>query len=163
MKRILIFFLSTLIIFSSISYNVSAESKEDSVPYIVDFTLTPYDNMKDINENIKASDLIIMYDLSLSRTGTILNITGNTSCVANVVKCGFKDLMVQRRKTSSDSWKDYFDIGDAFANAIAANLDMNVSVAAGYQYRVTCKHYAKKSLLSVETVPNVSNIVSTPS
>lgn len=162
MKKIIAFFLTILLILTPINYNASAKSNEEPTPYVVDFTITPRDAVNVTDENIRATGLIVLYDLSLSRTGTILNITGNTSCIGSVVKCGFKDLMVQRRKTSSDSWKDYFDIGDVYANTVAANLDMDVSVASGYQYRITCKHYAKKSLLSVETISNVSNIATTP-
>ncbi len=161
MKRIITLLLSLVLMFSFFNLNVIATNDENFTPYVVDFTLTPDSNVETFQDNTRASDLIYRYGLSLSRSGTILTISGTTRCVVDVVKCGFKDLMVQRRKTSSDSWKDYFDIGDVYADTVAVNLNMDVSVAAGYQYRVTCKHYAKKSLLSVETVSNVSNIVST--
>lgn len=161
MKKTITLFLSLALMFSFFNLNVIATSNDDFKPYIVNFTITPISDEEEVTDNTRASDLIYAYGLSLSRSGTLLTITGTTRCVVDVVKCGFKDLMVQRRKTSSDSWKDYFDIGDVYANTVAANLNMDVSVAAGYQYRVTCKHYAKKNILSIETLSNVSNIVST--
>ncbi len=163
MKRIISMLLSFALMFSFFTFNVIATTDEDFTPYIVDFNITTdITSTEALNENTRASDLIYFYGLSLSRTGTMLKITGSTHCVMGVVKCGFKDLMIQRRKTSSDSWKDYFEIGDVYAESVAANLDMDVSVASGYQYRVTCKHYAKKNLLTVETVSNISNIATTP-
>lgn len=161
MKRTITFFLSAILMVSFFNFNTFATSDESFIPYITDFSLTSNTDTHITNENNRASGLILSYSIHLTKTGTKLNITGLTFCSVDVVKCGFKDLMVQRRQTSSDSWKNYFDIGDVYADTAGANLDMTVSVAAGYQYRVTCKHYAKKNLLSVQTISNISNIVTT--
>ncbi len=160
MKRIVAYLLSIVLMFSFYNLNVLA-AKDDDSPYIVEFKLTSDIDENLVNEETRASGLILAYDLTLTKTGSKLNICGFTKGSIYVVKSGFKDLMVQRRKTSSDPWKDYFDIGDVYADTVAANLDMTVSVTANYQYRITCKHYAKKSLLSVETISNISNIVTT--
>lgn len=162
MKKTITLILSLALMFSFFNLNVIATNNEEITPYIVKSSITPISDEEVFTDSTRASDLIYAYGLSLSRNGTILTITGSTRCVMGVVKSGFKDLMVQRRKTSSDSWKNYFDIGDLYAEAAAAYLDMDVSVASGYQYRITCKHYAKKNILSVETVSNVSNIATTP-
>ena len=47
----------------------------------------------------------------------------------------------------------------AFINSMFAAFAGAVSVAAGYQYRISCKHYAKKSLLVTQNISNTSNVV----
>ncbi|MBQ6018626.1 MAG: hypothetical protein IJL26_00470 [Clostridia bacterium] len=38
-------------------------------------------------------------------------------------------------------------------------ISKSLTVTSGYQYRVTCTHYAKKSLLSTQKINNTSNTV----
>jgi hypothetical protein len=112
------------------------------------------------NNEIQTSGLIYRYNLSLSKkNNTTVIINGLTDCDPVVVKCGFKNLKVQRRANSSSSWTDYHDYGndyiDSFTNAICKEL----SVDPGYQYRATCIHYAKKNILNTQTISNTSNVV----
>lgn len=159
MKRFLSFFLSILLIFPLFVVDVSATEKDILTPYVTDFTLTT-DIVQDSSagDNARAS-LIHSYGLSLSKTGNTLHITGRTYGSTEVVKSGFKDLTIQRRKTSEDSWKDYHDYGNVYIDATGANLDTTLVVESGYQYRISCKHYAKKNIFSVETIANTSGIV----
>lgn len=145
---------------SSLIFEVSATDYEKSSPYVVDFVLTSENEILIENgSETRATDLIFSYGLGLTKSGTTLNITGKTIGSNEVVKAGFKDLEVERRKTSSDSWKTYYDYGNVYRDAGAANLNTTLVVEAGYQYRISCKHYAKKSLLSTQTISNTSNIV----
>ena len=163
MKRMVSLFLSVFMMFSFFVFDASA-IEEDFTPYVISFDLTD-----DIDENIffteenntRATGLISSYGLSLSKTGSTLHITGRTYGTSEVIKSGFKDLMVQRRKTIDDPWEDYYEYGNVYRDTFAAALDTKLAVAANYQYRVTCKHYAKKNILSVQTISNVSNIVTT--
>lgn len=160
MKRFFSFFLCLILIFSSLlAVEVNATEKDDFTPYMVDFTLTT-DVVEDSNvgDNTRAS-LIHSYSLHLTKTGNTLNITGQTHGSTEVVKSGFKDLTIQRRKTSDDSWKDYYEYGNLYADATAANLNTTLVVESGYQYRISCKHYAKKNIFSVQTIANTSGIV----
>lgn len=160
MKKTIAVCLSIILLFSCLVINVSANSDEEFIPYVTSFKVTTERSDLKTEENInRATGLINIYSLSLSKTGTTLNIGGQTLAATGVVKCGFKDLTIQRRKTSSDSWEDYYEYGNVYRDATGANLSTTLVVASGYQYRISCKHYAKKNFLSVQTISNTSNIV----
>ena len=55
--------------------------------------------------------------------------------------------------------KDEAKNNNVYADAGVANLSTTLPIASGYQYRISCKHYAKKNILSVQTIANTSNIV----
>jgi hypothetical protein len=159
MKRYFSVFLCFVLMFSFLS--VEANAAEDNVftPYVVDFSLTTETDEDTSEGNNARASLIHSYSLYLTKTGTTLNITGQTYGSGDVVKAGFKDLTIQRRKTSDDDWEDYYEYGNVYIEATFANLSTTLVVEAGYQYRISCKHYAKKNLLSVQTIANTSNIV----
>lgn len=161
MKKFISIFLSAVMLFSFFAFDASAINDEFE-PYVIDFSITTDFDLSETEETEpRATGLIASYTLSLSKTGSVLHITGRTVGTSEVVKSGFKNLTVQRRKTIDDSWEDYYEYGNVYRDAFLANLDTKLSVAANYQYRVTCKHYAKKNLLSIQTISNVSNIVTT--
>ena len=159
MKRFLSFFLCLILTFSLFVVEVNATEKDVFIPYVIDFTLTTEVNeFSSAGDNARAS-LIHSYRLYLTKTGNTLNITGQTYGSTEVVKAGFKDLTIERRKTSDDSWNDYYEYGNVYVDSVAANLNTTLVVESGYQYRISCKHYAKKNILSVQTIANTSNIV----
>ncbi len=157
MKRCFSFFLSVILMFSVFGYDAIAADPEEFKPYVVDFVLET--EAEESENDTRASGLINMYSLGLSKTGNTLNISGSTRCSVDVVKCGFKNLVIQRRKTSADSWKEYYDYGNAYTESTVASLSTTLVVESGYQYRISCKHYAKKSLLVTQSISNTSNIV----
>ena len=106
-----------------------------------------------------ASGLITVYAISASKSGSNLIITGLTSCTAEVVKCGFTKVTIQQRKNSSSSWSNYQSSSSLYNDGGIYNLKKTLAVTKGYQYRVTCTHYAKKSLFSTEKIDNTSNTV----
>ncbi len=162
MKRIVSFLLCFITILSFFTFSTSAVETENFVPYVVDFTLTSDIETVSADENsTRATGLINSYSLYLTKTGSTLHITGQTYGSTEVVKAGFKDLTIQRRKTSDYEWEDYYEYGNLYADAFFANLDTTLVVEANYQYRISCKHYAKKNWLMVQTVANTSNIVTT--
>lgn len=161
MKRAVSFFLSIVMMFSFFAFDTLA-TDDGFEPYVIDFSLLPdFDFDSDDENSSRATGLITSYVLSLSKTGSVLHIVGGTYGTSQVVKSGFKDLTVQRRKSTNDSWTDYYEYGNVYIDAFMATVDTKLAVAANYQYRVTCKHYAKKSLLVTQTISNVSNIVTT--
>ena len=112
------------------------------------------------DENTRANDLINAWAIAISKSGTnTLNIAGMTTGTTEVVKSGFKEVVVQRRASSSSSWTDYVTYKDIYIDQIGYVLSKSLTVATGYQYRVTCIHYAKKNIFSVQKIDNVSNIV----
>lgn len=153
MKRVFSFLLCIVIAVSFTYLDVCALDSQAVTASAVDVSTASADN------SARVSGLITSYGLQLSHTGTTLNIYGVTYCIVDVVKCGYKNLTIERRKSSSDSWKDYYEYGDVYSNAASATLSTTLTVERGYQYRISCKHYAKKSLLVTQNVSNVSNIV----
>lgn len=143
--------------FTCFGYQSSAVSENNVQPKVIDFSLTTPNYVPE-NES-RATGLILFYTLNLSVSGTTLTIRAETYCNAEVVKSGFKNFVVQRKKASSSIWSDYYDYGDLYNDTYAASITTTLSVVSGYQYRVTCKHYAKKSLLVTQSVSNTSNIV----
>lgn len=106
-----------------------------------------------------ASNLIISYNIAISKNGNTLIIVGTTLGNSDVKKCGFKEVVVQQRKTINDSWSTYTKYTDLYIDIQSYTLSKSITVPSGYQYRVTCVHYAKKNLLSVQKLSNISNTV----
>lgn len=112
------------------------------------------------NEDMaRISGLIATYYIGISASGTSLSFVAKMVCKTEVVKCGFKEIMIQRRKSSLDSWADYFSYKELYADGSSYTYAKTVPVTSGYQYRATCKFYAKKNLLSTQTINDTSNIV----
>ncbi len=162
MKKNISLLLSIVLMLSFFVFDSSALESEEFEPYVAHFSLTS-DFVDDTNDgnNARATGLIHGYSLYLTKTGTTLNITGQTLGTSEAVRTGFKDLTIQRRKSSAYDWEDYYEYGNVYRDAFSANLDTKLVVPANYQYRISCKHYAKKNLLMVQTISNVSNIVTT--
>lgn len=106
-----------------------------------------------------ASNLITIYNIAISKKGNTLMIVGKTYGISEVKKSGFKEVVIQQRKTSSDSWSTYTKYTDLYLDSTSYVISKSLTVPSGYQYRVTCIHYAKKSLLSTQKINNTSNIV----
>ena len=161
MKKLVSLMLCAIILFSCCVFQTSAVNDGDFVPGIINYSLISpvIDDFDETNET-RATGLIMSYALGLSVTGTTLKIRAETYCISEVVKSGFKNLVVQRRVAGSTSWSEYYDYGDLYNDSYAALLSTSLVVPSGYQYRLSCKHYAKKSLLVTQSVSNTSNIVS---
>ena len=139
-KKLVSIIMALICLISSFSFAVNAIDKD--------------------NAETRASGLIYQFNLEISKeTNTILSIEGLTDCDPVVVKCGFKNLMVQRRVNISSSWSDFYDYGNLYLDDSYYALGKYLPVDPGYQYRVTCKHYAKKNALNIQTISNTSNIV----
>ena len=113
----------------------------------------------DNNISTCASNLISAYYIGISSNGSNLIIVGKTICLPEVKKCGFKEVVIQQRKTINDSWTTYIKYTDLYVDSTGYTLSKSITVPSGYQYRVTCVHYAKKSLLSTQKLSNTSNVV----
>lgn len=146
-----------------LSANVTAFA--DNEPDWQDIALTQ-DEFNDIlyqntdNQiNMLASGLIATYSIGLSANGTNLLIAGQTICSPSVVKSGFTIVTIKRRASSSASWTTYKTYEDLYRSAPSYVLSKSITVSSGYQYRVYCTHYAKKSIFSTEKITNSSNII----
>lgn len=155
LKRTIAFILAIVCVGGCMLLPVSAEEADALAvkPMVSINTLA-------VGDDIQASGLIFQFYLSVNKIdNTTLCISGLTDCDAVVVKCGFKNLKVQRRANSSSSWSDYYDFGNLYRDTFGYYLSRDLTVEPGYQYRATCKHYAKKNILSTQTISNTSNIV----
>lgn len=160
MKKNISLVLCSILIFTCFVFQTSAVEEEGFRPLVDDLSIAaPIYEELDNSDSSRATGLIMIYSLNLSVAGNTLNIYAETYCATEVVKSGFKNLVVQRRKAGSTSWSDYYDYGDLYADSYAASIATTLSVPSGYQYRLSCKHYAKKSLLVTQNISNTSNIV----
>lgn len=107
-----------------------------------------------------STGLIINHTLGIAKSNSNLLITGSTSGNSSVVKCGFIKIVVQRRASSSASWSNYKTFNDLYSDSNYYKLSKTVSVAAGYQYRVTATHYAKKSIFSTQKLDATTGYLS---
>ena len=160
LKSISLILLSLIMIIPSITVFAA----EEEVPECQDITmsdeeidefLAPY--MVD-NTMSRASGLITAYGMGIQKSGTSLKIVGKTACASGVTKCGIIDIVIQRRLRSTDSWTKYTSVEDKYNSSTGCVLTTSITVPSGYQYRITCTHYAKK-ILSTEKITNISNIV----
>ena len=153
-KRTIAILMAIICTFCSLTFSAMAEEEET--------TIEPSEGMGIIepNDEIMASGLIYSFFLYVEKkNSTTLSIYGETDCDPVVVKCGFKNLKVQRRANSSSSWSDYYSYGNIYNDSFVCIVGRNLTVDPGYQYRVTCKHFAKKNILNTQSINNASNIV----
>lgn len=100
----------------------------------------------------RATGLIRYKNLGIGYSSGKLVISGYTKCIDEVVRCGFSEVIIERRANSSSSWSEYKTYDDLYSDSTSYTLSKSVTVPSGYQYRVTATHYAKKSLFSVEKI-----------
>ena len=110
-----------------------------------------------------ASGLILTYAIAIggkvSSGSAKLVIAGETYCAPDVNKCGFTVVTIKRRTSSLSSWTTYKTYEDLYNDRPDYILSKTITVPSGYQWRVYCTHYAKKSILSKEKIDNYSNVV----
>lgn len=106
-----------------------------------------------------ANNLINRYNIAINKNGSNLIIVASTIGTYEVKKSGFKEIVIQQRKSSSDSWSTYAKYTDLYLDNQTYTISKSLAVPSGYQYRATCIHYAKKNLFSVQKISNISNFV----
>lgn len=159
-SKLLAIILSLLFIFQT-STVVFAEENPDWQD--ATWTQEEFDNIYYSNPSNQisafTSGLIFNYGIAISSSGSNLLIAGKTICDPDVVKCGFTEVIIKKRTSSSAAWTTYKTYKDLYNSASSYTLTKTISVPTGYQYRVYCTHYAKKSLFSTEKISNSSNII----
>lgn len=165
MKRIISFTLSICFLFSLFIPNTAFASVEEGIGEWQDIYLSEeeFDAILSNNPNNEirplASGLIVAYSIAISKNGNTLIIAGRTFGSTEVIKCGFTKVTIQRRKDSSSAWTDFKTYEDLYSDSSLYNLAKTYIVISGYEYRVTCTHYAKKNILSVQKINNTSNTI----
>lgn len=165
MKKILKLAVISLLLFSFfVPYTAFAEvSGTDAEWQDIELTEEEFDALlaNNPNNSISAytSGLITTYMISATKSNKNLIITGRTSGTSEVTKCGFTKVTIQQRKNSSSSWSEYQSYSSLYSDSRIYSISKTLTVPSGYQYRVTCTHYAKKNIFSTESINNTSNIV----
>ena len=153
MRKIIAILLFSLVFVSTIMPTTTfAANNTDDNAYFTQEEFESDEHIYAVYPQTRATGLIIGKNLGISKSGTTLKITRYTTGSTDVVKCGFKEVVVQRRSSSSASWSDYKTYEDLYSESTRYNLSKSLTVATGYQYRVTAIHYAKKSLLSTQKI-----------
>lgn len=163
MKKINSLFAILFAILLMFQCNLVAFAEDD--PDWEDATWTQEEFNDILNQNPQnqvgtyASGLILSYAVGVSSSGSNLLIAGNTICHPDVNKCGFTVFTIQRRLRSTTSWTTYKTYEDLYRNSPSYTLTKTIAVPTGYQYRVVCTHYARKTIFSTQKISNTSNIV----
>ena len=157
MKKIISILLAIITIASCFLINTFAA--EDIEVYTSPEVVQLQSENAVVSGETRASGLIAEYSLAVSKNGKTLSISGVISCTTDVVKCGFKNLQVERRRYTSGDWEVYHDYGDVYVETNFCNLSTDLTVEYGYYYRVTCTHYAKKSWWSTQSIDNETSSI----
>lgn len=165
MKKLFMSAILFILLFSMLLPTVAFAADDGQIEEWQDITLTEQE-MEDILSlnpdngiSTYATGLICAYYIGIAQNGNSLTVVGKTIGTYEVKKSGFKEIVVQQRKTSSDSWSTYTKYTDVYLDNTSYVISKSLAVPSGYQYRVTCIHYAKKNLFSVQKISNTSNIV----
>lgn len=133
----------------------------------VDFTDERTQEILDLNPeknaSTRADDLILTYNVAIAKNSTnstYIDMVAKMVCDMDVVKCGFKKIVLQKRPSTSSSWSNALTLEDLYCDDSSHAVGRTFSVPSGYQYRVVCTFYAKKSLLVTQKIELTSNYVS---
>lgn len=163
------FFKTALIValcmITAFPFNSFAVDGEKVQWYDIDLTENEIQRILDLNPQNNASSratgLIIAYNVGIdkSSTGTKLNLVAKITCDLDVVKCGFKKILIQRRTNANVAWSTCFTFEDLYDDCPSYTIARQIAVSTGYQYRAVCTFYAKKNILSTQKIELTSNVV----
>lgn len=143
--------------------NSFAADSEKVQWYGIDLSENEIQRILDLNPQnntaTRASDLILLYNVGIDKDGTNLNLVAKLMCDLDVVKCGFKKIVIQRRATTSSAWSNYLIYEDLYFDGSDYTIARRISVSTGYQYRAVCTFYAKKNILSTQKIELDSNVM----
>ena len=164
MKKI---FKTTLIValclIAAFPFNSFAADGEKIQWYDIDLTENEIQRILDLNPqnnaSTRASDLILAFNVGIDKDGTNLNLVAKITCDLDVVKCGFKKIVIQRRSNANVAWSTCFTFEDLYDDDSDYTIARQIAVSSGYQYRAVCTFYAKKNILSTQKIELTSNVV----
>ena len=154
-----------LCMITAFPFNSFAIDGEKVQWYDIDLTENEIQRILDLNPqnnaSSRASDLILAFNIAIakSETGTNLNLVAKLVCDLDVVKCGFKKIVIQRRTNANVAWSTCFTFEDLYDDCPDYLIARQIAVSTGYQYRAVCTFYAKKNILSTQKIELTSNVV----
>lgn len=161
MKKYLSIFL-TIVMFICFSVSNHAFAADVST-YDSEFTQEEFESFEHvyaIYAQPYSSGLIVRHTLGIAKKDNNLLIIGDTRGNSSVVKCGFTKVVIQRKSSEGTLWSNYKTFNDLYSDSTYYKFSKTVPVEPGYQYRVTAKHYAKKSLFQTEKIDATTNSIS---
>lgn len=149
LKKILSLTLAIVAIFSFkiFTVNVSAVYTQKD---IVNF---------DSENSTRVTGLIDSYYIGIARHGDYMHLVAKVYCAADVVKCGFKEIVIYRRVTGTTNWSIVTTIEDEYIDDCTHIYTREFSILPNFDYRATCIHYAKKNILMTQTIDDYSNVI----
>lgn len=129
--------------------------------YMIEEVYGLYNTVNDSGVSLTATGLITNQSLKLAKTTDKLIISAKTVGDADVTKCGFTYIKLQR--LINGAWSDYtaYCYYDQYSESNSKSFEKSISAPKGYTYRVICEHYAEKTKLLVfkdkETIYNVTS------
>ncbi len=135
---------------SPISAFASSNAVNDDVFSVGTFDAEEYSYA--VYPQSRATGLINDYQVGISKYTTMLKIEGYTDCISSVTKCGFSEIIVERRATGTTDWSVYRTYTDIYEEDSSYTLEKYVSVYTGYQYRVIATHYARQNIFLSEEI-----------
>ena len=161
------FFRTALIValclISAFPFNSFATGGEKVQWYDIDLAENEIQRILDLNPqnnaSTRASDLILAFNVGIDKDGTNLNLVAKITCDLDVVKCGFKKILIQRRTNANVAWSTCFTFEDLYDDCPSYTIARQIAVSTGYQYRAVCTFYAKKNILSTQKIELTSNVV----
>ncbi len=163
MKKIIkALFVSMLIIlqlfpFYAFSSEVKEEQLQDAVMSEEEFNRILEMNTSE-DTGVKATGLITDKRIAITRENNTLKIAGEITCSTDVIKCGFSEVVVQRRPNDTSAWSDVVTETDIYADSNECYLSKQLAANPNFQYRVKCTFYAKKNIFSTQTITSYSNV-----
>ena len=159
MKKILSILLTTVIFFSIPTFSAFASDNNEPIAYDIIMSDEEFEKLEHVDSEeepitSKSNSLILHKSASLGIENGKLVCRCTTVGVSGVVKSGFKYIKVQQYKNGN--WVDYKTFENIYRDSNECKVTKLITATAGYKYRVTSKHYAKKSLFNTETVISTS-------
>lgn len=166
MKKFISLFLVVLSLISILSINTFAQDKISEPALVIGDEIIEevyglYNTNNNSDVSLASTGLITNKSLKLAKTTDKLLITAKTTGSADVTKCGFTYIKLQR--LINGTWTDYitYCYYDQYSESTSKTFSKSVSAPRGYTYRVICEHYAEKTKLLVfkdkETSYNVTS------
>ena len=166
MKKFISICLVLLSISSMISINAFAADLVNEKILVIENDIIEevyglYNTNNSSNISLMSTGLIVRKSLKLSKTSNSLIITATTEGNADVKKCGFTYIKLQR--LINGTWTDYtaYCYYDQYSESTSKTFSKTISAPTGYTYRVVCEHYAEKTKLLIfkdtETSYNVTS------
>jgi len=107
----------------------------------------------------RVTGLVDSYYIGIARHGDYMHLVAKVYCIADVVKCGFKEIVIYRKVTGTTNWTFVRRYEDLYYDGCTHSVGIELQILPNFDYRATCVHYAKKNILMTQTIDDYSNVI----